>query len=224
MTNNEHADRFVAKYNGKYIDEDKSFGSQCWDVVARYAREEFGCTPLPTVSGGAEGLYRFFAQPIPHFFDKVPRYDLAPGDICVWGSSFYPPYGHTSLVWRREGNTIWSFEQDGSNDPNHDNIADGVAYLAQRPITTYISGGLRPKGGTTMANLSRHFAGRLVLGMWGRPITTAELDKYTKVEETKQMKAIIDDPQTDKWFMELEQLKKDAKPLPKVPPGKYIQT
>lgn len=145
MTNAQHADNFVGHNNGTYIDEDRQYGSQCWDVVARYARLEFGCPSFPTVSGGAEGLWRFFANPIPQYFDKVSRDALAPGDIAVWDASFYPPFGHTSLVWRREGNTIWSFEQDGSKDPNHDGIADGVAYLVQRTITSKLAGGLRPK-------------------------------------------------------------------------------
>lgn len=140
-------DAFVAKYNGKYIDEDKYYGSQCWDVVARYARECWGCSPFPTGSGGAEGLWRLFYKPIGDFFDKVPASELKPGDIAVWNSTFYPPFGHTALVWRREGGTIFVLEQDGSKDPNGDNIADGVAYIAQRTITSKLSGGLRPKKG-----------------------------------------------------------------------------
>lgn len=145
MDANVLTDEFVAKYNGQYIDEDHAFGSQCWDVVARYAREVWGCPFFPTGSGGAEGLYRLFQAPIPSFFDKVPASDLQKGDIVVWSASFYPPYGHTALLWKREGNTIFVLEQDGSNDPNGDDIADGVSYIAQRTINNYVAGGLRPK-------------------------------------------------------------------------------
>lgn len=146
MNPQQHADNFVAEYNGVYINEDAAFGSQCWDVVARYAREEFGCPYFPTGSGGAEGLYRLFQQPIPQYFDKVSRDELAPGDIVVWSADFYPPWGHTALVWRREGSTLFVLEQDGSKDVNGDGNADGVSYIAQRIITNKVAGGLRPKG------------------------------------------------------------------------------
>lgn len=146
----EVVDSFVAQYNGEYIDEDNWYGSQCWDLVARYAREKWGCPRFPTGSGGAEGLYRLFLSPIPDYFYKVPASELQPGDIAVTTASFYPPSGHTFLVWRREGNTLWCFEQDGSRDYNGDGKADGVAYLVQRNITSKIAGGLRPKGAITM--------------------------------------------------------------------------
>lgn len=145
-------DEFVAKYNGVYIDEDKYYGSQCWDVVARYARECYGCPYFPTGSGGAEGLWRFFSEPIPQYFDKVPASDLRKGDIVVWNASFYPPYGHTALVWERDGDSIFVLEQDGSKDTNGDGNADGVSYIAHRGITSKVSGGLRPKGGTMDAS------------------------------------------------------------------------
>lgn len=146
MTGQQASDEFVAQYNGQYIDEDRYYGSQCWDVVARYAREKWGCPSFPTGSGGAEGLFRLYQNPIPQYFDKVSRDDLQPGDIVVWSSDFYPPWGHTALVWRRDGNTLFVLEQDGSKDPNGDGIADGVSYIAQRIITSKVAGGLRPKG------------------------------------------------------------------------------
>lgn len=152
MTGKEAADAFVAKYNGQYIDEDRYYGSQCWDVSARYAREMWNCPYFPTGSGGAEGLWRLFQWPIPDYFSRVPNAELQPGDIAVWDATFYPPYGHTALVWRRDGNTIFVLEQDGSKDPNGDGNADGISYIAQRIITNKLSGGLRPKaaGGSNM--------------------------------------------------------------------------
>lgn len=147
MNLEQKVDAFVAKYNGVYVDEDGYYGSQCWDLVARYAKEVWGCPFLPTGSGGAEGLYRLYYDPIPQFFDRVPAGELRKGDIVVWSSDFYPPYGHTALLWKREGSTIFVLEEDGSYDPNHDNNADGVAYIAQRTITSKVAGGLRPKAG-----------------------------------------------------------------------------
>jgi hypothetical protein len=186
MTPQQHADRFVARYNGEYIDEDHSYGSQCWDVVARYAREEFGCTPFPTVSGGAEGLWRFYGDPrsapIFKYFDQVPAADLKPGDIVVWNASFYPPYGHTALVWRREGNTIFVLEQDGSKDPNGDGNADGVSYIAQRTITSKVAGGLRPKGAYMYTKEQAVYLAQrigLLAGMSEAEITASWLDYHS---------------------------------------------
>ncbi len=146
MTIPQHCDQFVAQNIGKYIDEDHSYGSQCWDVVAKYARVEYGCPSFPTVSGGAEGLWRFFGQPIPQYFYKVGPSEIQKGDVIVWDSSFYRPYGHTALCWERTGsNSMLVLEQDGSKDPNGDGIADGVSYIADRTLYK-VNGGLRPIG------------------------------------------------------------------------------
>jgi len=58
-------DQFIAQTNGTHVDEDGYYGAQCWDLVAKYARVVVGCPSFPTGSGGAEGLYRIFADPIP---------------------------------------------------------------------------------------------------------------------------------------------------------------
>ena len=189
MTQEQAADEFVAQYNGKYIDEDYHFGSQCWDVVARYAREKWGCPYFPTGSGGAEGLWRLFYSPIPDYFTKVPNTDLKKGDIAVWDASFYPPYGHTSLVWEREGNYIWSFEQDGSKDPNGDGIADGVSYLVRRLITGKLSGGLRPKGGSaSMSTLGDYEIDALCKGFFGYPASQADINESKGKESNERIR------------------------------------
>lgn len=146
MTIAEHTDAYAGRWLGKYIDEDRAYGSQCWDVVARYAREEWGCPFFPTVSGGAEGLWRIFSPPIRSYFYKVAPKDLAKGDIAVWDGSFYPPYGHTALVMRVDPDGILVMEQDGSDDRNGDGKADGVSYLKKRSLYK-VAGGLRPIGG-----------------------------------------------------------------------------
>lgn len=137
-------DQFVAKYNGVHIDEDGYYGAQCWDVSARYAREVIGCPSFPTGSGGAEGLFRIFANPIPQYFDKIanntadPNQIPAKGDIIVWNSSFSPPWGHTAVVISANSAGVTVLEQNGNNP-------GGAAYIKTRGWTG-VSGWLRPKG------------------------------------------------------------------------------
>lgn len=174
-------DAFVARWNGEYIDEDGWYGSQCWDLVARYAREEWGCPSFPTGSGGAEGLYRLFLAPISQYFDRVPASDLRKGDIAVWDASFYPNAGHTALVWERTGpNSIRVLEQDGSKDPNRDGKADGVSYVADRTLYK-VSGGLRAKGANVeKINLSSaRIIGFYILGRNGQNGKPNALDGQT---------------------------------------------
>lgn len=198
MTPAQHADRFVANNVGVYIDEDRSYGSQCWDVVAKYARVEYGCPSFPTVSGGAEGLYRIFAYPIPNFFDKVSRDDLRKGDIVVWSADFYPPFGHTAVVWSREGNTIFVLEQDGSKDPNGDGKADGVSYIAQRTITNKVAGGLRPKGGDTMSTVGEVELNYLYRAFFGpmerNPVTDGDRKRWIGAETNTVIRQMEADP------------------------------
>lgn len=135
---------FVSKYNGVHIDEDGYYGAQCWDVSARYAREVVGCPSFPTGSGGAEGLYRIFADPIPQYFDRIannksdPNQLPAPGDVIVWDASFSPPWGHTAVCISADASGVTVIEQNGNNP-------GGAAYIKKRGWTG-VSGWLRPKG------------------------------------------------------------------------------
>jgi len=146
-----NVDQFVAKYNGVHIDEDGYYGAQCWDVSARYAREVVGCPSFPTGSGGAEGLFRIFANPIPQYFDKIANNKSDPnqiplkGDVIVWDSSFSPPWGHTAVVISANSAGVTVLEQNGNNP-------GGVSYIKTRGWTG-VSGWLRPKnkGGSNVA-------------------------------------------------------------------------
>lgn len=136
-------DDFVAKYNGVHIDEDGYYGAQCWDVSARYAREVVGCPLFPTGSGGAEGLFRLFQNPIPQYFDRIANNTSdsnqlpQKGDVIVWTASFSPPYGHTALVISANSAGVTVLEQNGNNP-------GGAAYIKTRNWVG-VSGWLRPK-------------------------------------------------------------------------------
>lgn len=159
-------DQFVNKYNGVHIDEDGYYGAQCWDVVARYAREVYGCPSMPTVSGGAEGIYREFASPLPQYFDRVanspdPNQVPPKGAIVVFEASFSPPWGHTAVVVGADSSGIDCFEQNG-NDPG------GVAYIKRRGWTG-VSGWLVPKPlGEEMSKTDLTIMRILSFGILGR--------------------------------------------------------
>lgn len=140
MDMSQKVDAFVQRHP-THIDEDGYFGAQCWDVVAAYAREEWGCSPFPTGSGGAEGLWRVYADPIPQYFDKVTD-GFQKGDIIVWKASFSPPWGHTALCLGFDGRVLTVFEQNGNNP-------GGDPYTTKRSLIG-VYGALRPKKGNNM--------------------------------------------------------------------------
>lgn len=160
MDLNAKTDAFVAKYKGIHIDEDGYYGAQCWDVVARFAREMIGCPFFPTGSGGAEGLYRLFQDPIPQYFDRVAASDARKGDIAVFPGSFSPPWGHTALIISRSGNSVNVLEQNGNNP-------GGVSYITTRYVSQ-MSGVLRAKGASDVSKTDLTIARILTFGILGR--------------------------------------------------------
>lgn len=136
-------DQFINQTNNTHVDEDGYYGAQCWDLVARYARVVVGCPSFPTGSGGAEGLFRLFQNPIPQYFDRIANNTSDPnqlpqkGDVIVWQASFSPPYGHTALVISANSAGVTVLEQNGNNP-------GGNAYIKTRNWVG-VSGWLRPK-------------------------------------------------------------------------------
>lgn len=197
-----NVDQFVAKYNGVHIDEDGYYGAQCWDVSARYAREVVGCPSFPTGSGGAEGLFRIFANPIPQYFDRIANNKSDPsqipqkGDVIVWDSSFSPPWGHTALVISANSAGVTVLEQNGNNP-------GGVSYIKTRGWTG-VSGWLRPKnkGVENMIipdadNWYNRFR-RLMIQIRGRDLSREEFRKnFVGVEVFRMIEVLSDDKEAD---------------------------
>ena len=139
--------QFIDKYNGVHIDEDGYYGAQCWDLVARYAREVYGCPSFPTVTGGAAGLFSNTAPIILQYFDRVANNpndanQIPPdGAVIVWGTTWSPPYGHTAVKTSGgKGQNMTVIEQNGNNP-------GGAAYLKSRNYSG-VTGWLVPKGNT----------------------------------------------------------------------------
>ena len=104
MTYNE----FKNKYNGRYVDYDGSYGSQCWDLAEFYFTE---CLGLPaSVLGGCGLVSNMLYQPkraeLDKYFDEVPTNDMRQGDVCIW------EYGHIAIFDNWDGNSCWYFSQN----------------------------------------------------------------------------------------------------------------
>lgn len=121
MTLNEWASAALNHQFGNYIDVDGYYQGQCWDLAAHYAREVVGCPSLPTGSGGAEGVYRLFQNPIPQYFDKVANNPNDPnqlppaGALIVYGPVAGNPYGHIEVVMGANTAGVDVVYQDGFN-------------------------------------------------------------------------------------------------------------
>jgi hypothetical protein len=74
-----------------------------------------------------------------------------------------------------------------------------------------------------MANLTAHEVGREVLSHWGHPASPQEIAAYTKVEAGLMRQRICDDPQTDAWYKEIENLKANQVKVTKQAVEDYIQ-
>ncbi len=167
MTPKQKIDAFVAQYNNTHIDEDGYYGAQCWDVVARYAREKYGCPSFPTVTGGAAGLFTNTAGIISQYFERVANNPNDPnqippdGAVIVWGTAWSPPYGHTAVKVSGSGSTMTVFEQNGNNP-------GGNAYLKIRNYSG-VTGWLVPKDkGETMSKPIKGDIEQLLPELWGR--------------------------------------------------------
>lgn len=198
MNQAQHADAFFNRWNGKKIDEDGYYGTQCWDLAAAYAREEYGCPSLPTGSGGAEGVYRLFQNPIGQYFDRIanspdPNNIPQKGDLVVWTNKTSPPWGHIALVMSANSTSMTVFEQNGGIDYNKDGIADGTAYTINRGYAN-VAGWLRPKAqGETMSKVDINLARILSYFIGGRVNPSAldgkhdgDLNKNHVGKETNQ--------------------------------------
>lgn len=99
---------FVKKYNGKYIDFDGSYGSQCWDLAQFYFKEVLN---LPSYILSGCGLVSNMLYPpkrevLDQFFNEVPTNAMLQGDVCIW------EYGHIAIFDHWDGKNCWYFSQN----------------------------------------------------------------------------------------------------------------
>lgn len=106
-------DDFIKNYEGKKIDFDKAFGSQCVDVFRQYSKEVLGIREHTGVVEGAKDLYLNFDKMklMQKYFQKV--YTPHKGDVVIFNKSDTNKYGHVAIVIYATRKTIVVFEQNG---------------------------------------------------------------------------------------------------------------
>lgn len=108
-------DDFVKNYEGKQVDYDKAFGSQCVDLFRQYSKEVLFIKEHTGAVEGAKDLFNnLYTMPLmTKYFQKV--YTPHKGDIVVFGESSTNKYGHVAIVLYATNKSIVVFEQDGFN-------------------------------------------------------------------------------------------------------------
>ena len=230
----EAMDQFIAEYNGKPIDIDRKYGTQCVDTIQGGWRWFFRKLLnnldawLVTVTGTAVGFWTKMAgilNPNKKIFVRIPhgtrRYQKA--DMLVWNTRLKPmnldyfiniPTGHTAyFVKYVNATTIQVFQQDGDIDKNQDGLADGVAHLKNWGIDSGILGAYRLKIADDDSDQS--------VPVPATQQTTKYYTTYTIPEETRVM---MNTPTTTLWNVDFPTKQWHlAKQVGRLPAGKEVR-
>jgi hypothetical protein len=109
---------FIKKYNGKQVDYDGVFGSQCTDLFRQYVKEVLNIpehTGSCSSSGGAKDLFLdYHKMPVEKkYFLRSSSKTCKTGDVLIWNESLSNKYGHVAIYLGMIGNSYLVFEQDG---------------------------------------------------------------------------------------------------------------
>lgn len=146
---------FVAKWQGKEINFDRSYGAQCYDVFRQY-NADLG---IPNAGMGgsdsAADLFKNYDQNgVANHYDRISHGQGAPqpGDLIVYGGNNWDgvEYGHVAVVTAVDGDRYEVLEQNytGKRGPDgwpHDPAAVRAHSFSEKgglPVLGY----LRPKG------------------------------------------------------------------------------
>lgn len=140
-------DQFIAKYKGKGLDFDGSYGNQCVDMARFYWRDVLGISQPRGVAGAKDFWTNYDTDPnLKNNFTKIPNTrELIPqkGDVIIWGSS-YGKWGHIAIA--TEG-TIDNFSAFSQNDPT-----GTKSIIKYYPNFNGVLGVLRPKSPNNGSN------------------------------------------------------------------------
>lgn len=86
---------FVKQNQGKKIDYDGAYGSQCVDLYRQYCRDVLEIEQTPGVDGASEIFEKCGSlKQIP----ESTKADYSQGDVLIWGPTEKNKYGHVAIL------------------------------------------------------------------------------------------------------------------------------
>ena len=154
--------QWIPQVQGQYVNEDwnpdnQGFGAQCWDLAANWSKT----LGLPVINTGYAGRWPGWAGNMVAAYPQTPEIEVAyeligpdqpglPGDIVVWGDSFwYYPATHVAVLVADKGLQKLCMSQNSTpstGDNPYPVWSSGPATLQYLPAQGLI-GYLRPRGG-----------------------------------------------------------------------------
>jgi uncharacterized coiled-coil protein SlyX len=143
--------QWVDSVNGKYIDVDGIYGSQCVDLILHYVQWLWpGVAWRNSIGiGNAKDLYSASNS---NYFEKIanntsdPNQIPLPGDIVVFGPTPTNAYGHIAVVLSATPSGLHLIQEDGFLLVDAQGNAHGTAAIVDRPWgRSPCIGWLRPK-------------------------------------------------------------------------------
>lgn len=97
--------QFFQKYNGKPVDYDGAYGSQCVDLFQQYTHDYYGkYSPIGGSGGAREIASRLSEMGYDKFYDKVNISQAQYGDWLIWDAySMGSEYGHVAMFVSFDG-------------------------------------------------------------------------------------------------------------------------
>jgi len=126
-------DDFIKKYDGKGIDFDGKFSTQCVDLYRQYVKEVLGFPQSPPVEG-AKDIWDTY---LPEYYKRIENTPYGvpeKGDIVIWGTKI-GKYGHVAIFLEGDAKKFKSFDQ---------NYPTGTLCHIQEHTYTGVLGWLRP--------------------------------------------------------------------------------
>jgi hypothetical protein len=101
---------FFNKWNGKFVDFDGFYGSQCSDLAQQYNKEVYG-GPFLT---GAAAADLWETYPVDYYERVLNTIDAIPkvGDMMIWKKTASLPYGHVGILSEASQMTFKSLDQN----------------------------------------------------------------------------------------------------------------
>ena len=108
-------DEFIKNYEGKQVDLDGAFGSQCVDLFRQYSKEVLDIPEHTGAVEGAKDLYLNFGKmPLMQKYFLRVRFPKV-GDVAIFNKTPTNKYGHVAIVIYATKKTLVVFEQNGFN-------------------------------------------------------------------------------------------------------------